>query len=59
MTYSGQKEVRRFEADGVQRAIVSYDPETNIYKMEDTVRDKTFEFDKIDLVAIEIYELVS
>ena len=41
-------EVRRFEKDGVEKAIVTFNVETN----------QTFQFDDIDLVTIEIFEML-
>lgn len=58
-TDDSEVEVRRFEKEGEERCTVRYDRETDSFELEDySVKDTTFQFDDIDLVAIEIYELI-
>lgn len=50
---------RRFERDGVERAQVTYDPATSTFSLDEYQPDEHFEFDNIDLVAIELFELLT
>ncbi|ETY74678.1 YkuJ family protein [Lactiplantibacillus fabifermentans] len=50
---------RRFEKEGVERGQVAYDPATATYTLQEFKPDQTFEFDNIDLVAIELYDLLT
>ncbi len=47
-------EVRRFEKDGVEKAIVTFNQETSSFELVDVETNQTFQFDDIDLVTIEI-----
>ncbi|MDO4680397.1 MAG: YkuJ family protein [Aerococcus sp.] len=51
-------EVRRFEKDGDERCIVKYDKETDTFELDDHSENENFQFDDIDLVAMEIYDLI-
>ena len=51
-------EQRRFENNGEERALVRYNKESESFELEDHSVNETFQFDDIDLVAIEIYELI-
>ena len=53
-------QVRRFEVDGVERVQVEYDRERDVFIMNDHSVDvvDTQEFDNIDYVAMEIFELI-
>lgn len=53
-------QVRRFEVDGVERAQVEYNRERDVFILNDHSVDvvETQEFDNIDYVAMEIYELI-
>ena len=51
-------EVRRFEKDGVEKAIVTFNHEANSFELEDVETNQTFQFDDIDLVTIEIFEML-
>ena len=51
-------EVRRFENDGVEKAIVTFNHEANSFELEDVETNQTFQFDDIDLVTIEIFEML-
>ena len=53
------EEVRRFEVEGVEKCIVKYTKENDSFEMTDRENDTTYQFDDIDLVAIEIFELLS
>ena len=50
---------RRFEKDGEERGLVTYDPVTKTYTLEEITSKQKFEFDDIDLAAIEIYDLLN
>lgn len=50
------EEVRRFEVEGVERCIVKFSKESDSFEMTDCASNSTYQFDDIDLVAIEIYE---
>jgi len=53
------KQVRRFEVDGVERLQVTYDHDRDIFILNDhSVDVEAQEFDDIDFVAMEIYELI-
>lgn len=52
-------EVRRFEVDGNEKCQVSYHAESESFEMTDRETNATYQFDDIDLVAIEIYELLT
>lgn len=51
-------QVRYFQQEGRQAVKVSYNHVSALYTVENTQRDEAFKFDKIDLVAIEIYEML-
>ena len=53
-------QVRRFEVDGVERVVVEYNGDRDVFIMNDHSVDivETQEFDNIDFVAMEIYELI-
>ena len=46
-------EVRRFE-----KAIVTFNQETSNFELVDVETNQTFQFDDIDLVTIEIFEML-
>jgi uncharacterized protein YkuJ len=50
---------RRFEKNGQQVAIVTYNQETRTFNLAEVKSQQEFEFDDIDLVAIEIYDLLT
>lgn len=58
MEDNGEVEVRRFEKDGNERCIVRYNRESEMFELEETAGNQTYQFDDLDLVAIEIYELL-
>lgn len=52
------KQVRRFEVDGVERVRVTYDHDRKVFILNDlTIEIDEQEFDNIDFVAMEILEL--
>lgn len=53
-----QIEVRRFEADGEERCLVRYHRENESFELVDRTINESFQFDDIDVVAIEIFELL-
>ena len=50
---------RRFEKDGEERGFVTFDPATKTYTLEEIASKQKFEFDDIDLAAMEIYDLIN
>jgi uncharacterized protein YkuJ len=56
---SAEIQERRFEKSGDQKAAVSYDPQTQTFELEDSSTHQKFEFDNIDLVAMELYDLLA
>lgn len=54
----GDVQTRRFEQDGVEKGLVTYDPKTETFTLEEMANHQHFEFDNIDLVAMEIYDLL-
>jgi len=51
-------EIRRFEKEVVEKCIVRFNKESESFELEDLTINETFQFDDIDLVAMEIYELI-
>ncbi|WP_028273809.1 YkuJ family protein [Atopococcus tabaci] len=51
-------QVRRFEKDGEERCVVTYDKKTGTYELNDRRAGETFQFDNIDYIAVEILELM-
>ncbi|MGP6138894.1 MULTISPECIES: YkuJ family protein [unclassified Jeotgalibaca] len=58
MEDDGEIEVRRFEKDGNERCVVKYNRESQMFELEEHASDQTYQFDDLDLVAIEIFELL-
>ena len=50
---------RRFEREGQERGFVSYDPATQTFELEELATHQKFDFDDIDLAAMEIYDLLN
>ena len=48
---------RRFEREGQERGFVTYDPATQTFELEELATHQKFDFDDIDLAAMEIYEI--
>lgn len=55
---STEVQTRRFEKNGVERGLVTYDPKTETFELEELSDHQTFQFDNIDLVAMEIFDLL-
>ncbi len=55
---TGEIQVRRFEVDGEERAMVTYNQAKKIFTVQDYSIDEELDFDNIDFVAMEIYELI-
>lgn len=51
-------EVRRFEKDGVEKCLVRYNRDSESFELDDHEVNETFQFDDIDVVAMEIFELL-
>lgn len=59
VTSDNDVETRRFEVDGVEKCLVTFTRENESFEMTDRETNTTYQFDDIDLVAIEIYELLA
>ncbi|WP_281164353.1 YkuJ family protein [Liquorilactobacillus sicerae] len=59
MITAGDGESRRFEKNGQQVATVNYDSESKTFKLNENKSQQVFEFDDVDLVAMEIYDLLA
>ncbi|MGX6978599.1 YkuJ family protein [Vagococcus elongatus] len=51
-------QVRRFEKDGVEKCLVTYDAATGTFELTESDTQKIYQFDDIDFVAIEIFDLL-
>lgn len=51
-------EVRRFEIEGVEKCQVAYVKESDTFELTDHQSGSVFQYDDIDLVAIEIFEML-
>lgn len=58
MEDNGEVEVRRFEKDGDERCVVRYNRETEMFELEEHGSTQMYQFDDVDLAAIEIFELL-
>lgn len=50
---------RRFEREGQERGFVTYDPATQTFELEELATHQKFDFDDIDLAAMELYDLLN
>lgn len=55
---STEVQTRRFEKNGEERGLVTFDPKTETFELEEMANHQTFQFDNIDLVAMEIFDLL-
>lgn len=59
---SKEPQVRRFEVQGEERCIVTYYPgdneEDGTFELKDAKTREVFQFDDIDLVTMDIYDLL-
>lgn len=53
-----QFQIRRFDAFGIEALRVEYDQLTKIWTIHEHREVRQFQFDDIDLVAIEIYDVL-
>lgn len=51
-------QVRRFEKEGVEKCAVTYDKSTETFELTETDTQQHYQFDNIDIVAMEIYDLI-
>ncbi|MGX6961815.1 YkuJ family protein [Vagococcus xieshaowenii] len=60
MTETTETEVqtRRFENEGVEKCLVNYDPTTSTFELTESGSQEVYQFDDIDFVAMEIFELL-
>lgn len=54
----GEVEVRRFEKEGKEVCVVRYHHDTENFELEETGTHQPYQFDDLDLVAIEVFELL-
>lgn len=51
-------QVRRFEREGNEHCTVTYDKTNEMFELTETDTRQVYQFDDVDLVAMEIYELL-
>ncbi|WP_035053669.1 YkuJ family protein [Carnobacterium pleistocenium] len=51
-------QVRRFEKEGNERCIITYDTKTETFELLETSTQQVYQFDDVDLVAMEIFEVL-
>lgn len=51
-------QVRRFEKEGVEKCTVTYDKTTDTFELTEADSQQQYQFDNIDIVAMEIYDLI-
>ncbi|MDA9472420.1 YkuJ family protein [Enterococcus sp. 5H] len=51
-------QVRRFEREGVEKCTVTYDKSTETFELTESNSQESYQFDNIDIVAMEIYDLI-
>lgn len=51
-------QVRRFEREGVEKCTVTYDKSTETFELTESNSQQSYQFDNIDIVAMEIYDLI-
>ena len=51
-------QVRRFEKEGVEKRLVTYDKATETFELTESDSQQSYQFDNIDIVAMEIYDLI-
>ncbi|AYW48376.1 DUF1797 domain-containing protein [Tetragenococcus osmophilus] len=51
-------QVRRFEKEGVEKCTVTYDNVTETFELTEAQTNQAYQFDNIDIVAMEIYDLI-
>lgn len=51
-------QVRRFEREGVEKCTVTYDKSTETFELTESNSQQSYQFDNVDIVAMEIYDLI-
>lgn len=51
-------QVRRFEKEGNERCVITYDAKTETFELLETSTQQVYQFDDVDLVAMEIFEVL-
>ena len=51
-------QVRRFEQEGVEKCTVTYDNSTETFELTEAESSQSYQFDNVDIVAMEIYDLI-
>lgn len=51
-------QVRRFEKEGVEKCTVTYDRTTETFELTEAASNQPYQFDNVDIVAMEIYDLI-
>jgi uncharacterized protein YkuJ len=51
-------QVRRFEKEGVEKCTVTYDKTTETFELTEADSKQSYQFDNVDIVAMEIYDLI-
>lgn len=51
-------QVRRFEKEGQEKCIVTFDGSNEMFELTETGSQEVYQFDDIDLVTLEIFELL-
>ncbi|MBU7456077.1 MULTISPECIES: YkuJ family protein [Bacilli] len=54
----GHNQTRRFEAFGIEALQVEYNQDAKVWTIHEHRESRQFQFDDIDLVAIEIYDVL-
>ena len=51
-------QVHRFEKEGVEKCTVTYDNSTETFELTEAESSQSYQFDNVDIVAMEIYDLI-
>ena len=51
-------QVRRFEKEGVEKCTGTYDNSTETFELTEAESSQSYQFDNVDIVAMEIYDLI-
>ena len=51
-------QVRRFEKEGVEKCTVTCDNSTETFELTEAESSQSYQFDNVDIVAMEIYDLI-
>ncbi len=58
MSSGNESEVRRFEIEGVEKCQVTYLKDKDEFELKESDTGVTYQFDDVDLVAVEIFDLL-